>query len=80
MLRGEREDVSGHQLAHLIEDGWEVLVLGSDLLLLGRHVKGAILEDVVEHLRLIHRLALAVQNGEHLQSMGTDLVSIMALL
>ena len=77
MLSGELEDISSHKLAHLGEDRFEVLVLGRNLLLLRRLIKGTLLEDVVEHFRLIHRCALAVENGKHLQHIGTDLVSFM---
>ena len=80
MLSGELEDVSGHKPAHLGEDRLKVLVLGRDLHLSGRLIKGTILEDVVKHVCLVHGRPLAVENGKYLQNIGTDIVRSMVKL
>ena len=80
MLSGELEDVSGHKPAHLGEGRLKVLVLGRDLRLRGRLIKGTILEDVVKHVCLVRGRPLAVENGKHLQNIGTDIVRSMVEL
>ena len=80
MLSGKLEDISGHKLTHLVEDRLKVLILGRDLCLLRRLIDGTILEDVVEHVCLVHGRASAVENSEHLQHIRADLVGCMTKL
>ena len=55
-------------------------MIGRDLCQRGRLIKGTILEDVVEHVCLVHVRSLAVENGKKLQYIDTDLAIFMVKL
>ena len=77
VLVGQREHVDGDEVAELAEDGDDVLVAGTDLLV---GLQAALLKDRVERGRLLDALlVVAVEQGEHLEDVDVDLIGVLSI-
>ena len=71
------KDITSGEFANRLENWLEVLVPGGDLRV---SLEATVLQEAVERLRFVHRLASAVDYGENFQDLGADLTSIMSKL
>ena len=72
----EIEDVLRHELAHLVEDGDEILITSRDLFVC---LQTAFLQDTVKDSRSVERFARAMEKTEQGEDIDIDLAVLLLL-